>query len=84
MKILALDCSQLLENKLDGMDLGLSFSVDRENFGAYEEIEVYADHDEFSNFVMFFHMISGQQASEAKHVSFLSDIGCSDENLKLS
>ncbi|CAM6106160.1 unnamed protein product [Calypogeia fissa] len=30
----------LLENKLDGMDLGLSFSVDRENFGAYEEIEL--------------------------------------------
>lgn len=31
---------QLLENKLDGMDLGLTFSVDTDNFGAYEEIEV--------------------------------------------
>jgi hypothetical protein len=31
---------QLLENKLEGLDLGLTFSVDKENFGAYEEIEV--------------------------------------------
>ncbi len=31
---------QLLENKLEGIDLSLTFSVDKENFGAYEEIEV--------------------------------------------
>jgi hypothetical protein len=31
---------QLLENKLEGMDLSLTFSVDKENFGAYEEVEV--------------------------------------------
>lgn len=31
---------QLLDNKLEGLDLGLTFSVDKENFGAYEEIEV--------------------------------------------
>jgi hypothetical protein len=30
----------LLENKLEGIDLSLTFSVDKENFGAYEEIEV--------------------------------------------
>lgn len=30
----------LLENKLEGMDLGLTFSVDTDNFGAYEEIEL--------------------------------------------
>lgn len=34
---------QLLENKLEGMDLGLTFSVDTDNFGAYEEIEVCLD-----------------------------------------
>lgn len=31
---------QLLQNKLEGMDLGLTFSVDTDNFGSYEEIEV--------------------------------------------
>jgi hypothetical protein len=30
----------LLENKLEGMDLSLTFSVDKENFGAYEEVEL--------------------------------------------
>jgi E3 ubiquitin-protein ligase HUWE1 len=30
----------LLENKLEGIDLSLTFSVDKENFGAYEEIEL--------------------------------------------
>ncbi|CAM6087608.1 unnamed protein product [Calypogeia fissa] len=30
----------LLENKLDELDLGLTFVVDREHFGAYDEIEL--------------------------------------------
>lgn len=30
----------LLQNKLEGMDLGLTFSVDTDNFGSYEEIEL--------------------------------------------
>lgn len=39
MKVLGVHV-QLLENKLEGLDLGLAFTVDKENFGAYEEIEV--------------------------------------------